>query len=297
MKKIAAKSILSGYKEENSWFGSNYNMNLYKGCNHGCIYCDSRSDCYRIENFDEVRAKENALGLLERELKGKRKKGIIGMGAMSDPYNPFEQELQLTRGALALIHRFGFGVTITTKGTLVERDMDLLKAISVHSPVLIKITITTAKDEVARKVEPHAPVSSRRFAAIQRLAEQGLFAGVLLMPVLPFIEDTEENVHQMVEMAHKHGAQFIYSAFGVTLRQNQREWYYQKLEQNFPTVKERYVKAYGNAYECRSLRAKELWQLFQQECRRGGLLYTMPEIIRAYTQPKESAEKQLSLFE
>ena len=295
MQLIPAKTILSGYRENCSWFGSNYNMNLYKGCNHGCIYCDSRSACYRIEHFDEVRAKQNALTLLERELRNKRKKGIIGMGAMSDPYNPFEQDLCLTRGALTLIHRFGFGVAISTKGTLIERDIDILKAISQHSPVLIKVTITSAEDELSRKVEPYAPLSSKRFSAIERLAENGIFAGVLMMPLLPFIQDTEENVYRLVELAHRHGAKFIYPAFGVTLRQNQRDWYYQKLVSMFPSLKEKYIQTYGNAYECRSLNANILWPLFKEQCHKRGLLYKMQEIIKAYKKPQ--IDSQLSLFD
>ncbi|MEI6578779.1 MAG: radical SAM protein, partial [Eubacteriales bacterium] len=150
MEFIPAKTIISGYAQGNVWFGSNYNMNIYKGCCHGCIYCDSRSECYRVENFDTVRAKENALATIERELKSKRKTGVIGTGAMSDPYNPFEKEHELTRGALALINRYRFGVAIATKSDLVARDIDILKEISKHSPVLIKLTVTAADDALCK---------------------------------------------------------------------------------------------------------------------------------------------------
>lgn len=295
MKFIQAKTIISGYAEHNAWFGNNYNMNIYKGCCHGCIYCDSRSDCYHIGNFDEVRAKENALALIAQELKSKRNKGVIGTGAMSDPYNPLEKELKLTRGALELINRYGFGISIATKSDLVSRDIDILKAISAHSPVLIKMTITTADDDLSKKVEPNVALSSQRFATIKKLTDHGLFTGILLMPVLPFIGDSEENISSMIKLAHENGAKFIYPAFGVTLRHNQREWYYNKLDILFPSLKEEYIKQYGNRYECPSPKAKALWQLFQGECDRLGMLYKMKDIIKYYQ--AGYTEQQLSFFD
>jgi len=291
---IPAKTIVSGYAESNSWFGCNYNMNIYKGCCHGCIYCDSRSECYGVENFDEVRAKENALAVIERELKSKRNKGVIGTGAMSDPYNPFERELRLTRGALELINKYGFGVAGATKSDLVVRDIDLLKEISKHSPVLIKLTVTTADDGLCRKVEPRAPLSSERFEAIRKLSDAGIFAGVLLMPVLPFIEDSAENIGGIVERAHACGAKFIYPAFGVTLRQNQRDWFFDKLDALFPGVKEKYLECFGNSYECRCPNQKGLWKLFETECGKYDILYKMDEIIRSYKEGYDDG--QLSLF-
>lgn len=293
---IPAKTILSGYAENNAWFGNNYNMNIYKGCNHGCIYCDSRSECYHVDNFEEVRAKENALTIIERELKAKRKKGVVGTGAMSDPYNPFEKEYKLTRGALELINRFGFGASIATKSNMVTRDTAILKDIARHSPVLIKITITTADDALCRKIEPKAPLSSDRFKAIAKLSSEGIFAGVLMMPVLPFIEDTEDNISRIIALAHQSGAKFIYPAFGVTLRQNQRDWYFEKLDALFPSLKEKYMKNYGNAYECRSRQAKELWRSFQAQCVERGILYEMNDIIRGYKDPYQAQETQPSLF-
>ena len=295
MEFIPAKTIISGYSANNSWFGHNYNMNIYKGCCHGCIYCDSRSECYRVENFDEVRAKENALAIIERELKSKRKKGVIGTGAMSDPYNPLEKDYKLTRGALELINRYRFGLSIATKSDLVSRDIDILKAISLHSPVLIKITITTSDDLLCRKLEPNVSVSSDRFATIRKLSEKGVFAGILLMPVLPFLEDTEENILSIIKLAHENGARFIYPAFGVTLRQNQREWFFNKLDEIFPSIKEKYITQFGNSYECRSPKAKELWGIFKKECDRLGILYKMEDIIKAYK--KGYGETQLSIFD
>lgn len=294
MEFIDAKTIVSGYSESSSWFGINYNMNIYKGCCHGCIYCDSRSECYGVEDFDRVRAKKNALTIIERELKSKRKKGVVGSGAMSDPYNPFEEEYRLTRGALELIYRFGFGASITTKSDLILRDIDILKEISKYSPVLAKLTITTADDLLCSKIEPRASSSSDRFRAIKKLSEEGIFVGILLMPVLPFIEDTEDNIERIIELAHQSGAKFIYPDFGVTLRLNQREWYYNKLDELFPSVKEKYIKSYGNSYECRSPKEKELWNLFKNKCNEYGILYKMDDIIKGYKDPY--INEQISLF-
>jgi len=291
---IPAKTIVSGYRESDEWFGNNYNMNIYKGCCHGCIYCDSRSECYHIDNFDTVRAKENALFLIERDLKSKRKTGVIGTGAMSDPYNPFEKEYELTRGALELIDRYGFGISIATKSDLVTRDIDLLKRIKQHSPVLVKITITAFNDKLSRKIEPDAPASSRRFEAVKQLSDNGIFAGILMMPVLPYLEDTEENVRAILNKAHEAGAKFVFPAFGVTLRQNQREWFYSKLDIMYPGLKEKYIKEYGNSYECHSPDAKQLMTMTKQECGKLGLLYKMEDIIKGYKQGYY--EKQLPLF-
>jgi len=295
MKFIPAKTIISGYSSGSSWFGNNYNMNIYKGCCHGCIYCDSRSECYGVENFDEVRAKENALVIIERELRSKRRTGVVGTGAMSDPYNPFEKECRLTRGALELIDRYRFGISIATKSDIIIRDMDMLKSIQTHSPVLVKMTITTCDDGLCSIVEPHAPLSSRRFEVIRRLADNGIFAGILLMPVLPFLEDNEDNIKGIIDLACKNGAKFIYPAFGVTLRQNQREWYYQKLDRHFPGLKQKYIKQYGDSYECRSPKADALWQLFREECDKHGILYRMQDIINSYKQGY--VYEQISLFD
>ncbi len=294
MEFVPTKTIISGYAENSSWFGTNYNMNIYKGCSHGCIYCDSRSECYRVDDFDRVRAKENALALIERDLRSKRKKGVVGTGAMSDPYNPNEKEFKLTRGALELIDRYGFGAAIATKSNLIERDIDILKDISKHSPVLVKITVTTADDNLCKTIEPNVSVSSERFKAIEKLSREGIFAGVLLMPVLPFIEDTTENIEGIIELAHQSGARFIYPAFGMTLRQNQRNWYYNKLDELFPTIKKDYVKTYGSSYECRSPRAGELWNLLKRKSDEYGILYKMNDIIEAYKKPYRPV--QLSLF-
>jgi DNA repair photolyase len=292
---IPAKTIISGYTTGNSWFGNNYNMNIYKGCCHGCIYCDSRSECYHVENFDEVRVKENALAIIERELKSKRRTGVVGTGAMSDPYNPFEDKYRLTRGGLSLINTYGFGASIATKSALITRDIDVLKEIQAHSPVLIKITVTTCDDELCKNIEPNVAVSSKRFGAVKELSDQGIFAGILLMPILPFLGDNEENIRGIVRYAYECGAKFIYPAFGVTLRQNQRDWYYRKLDEHFPALKQKYIQQFGNAYECSSPKAEVLRQLFQKECDSRGMLYRMGDIIKAYKHGY--GDTQLSIFD
>ena len=285
MEYIPAKQILSRNRST-AWFGTDYTMNLYRGCCHGCIYCDSRSACYGIEDFGRVRAKENALALLRDELRRKVRPGIVGMGSMSDPYNPFEKELQLTRHALELLDAYGFGAAVATKGTLITRDADILREIASHSPVLCKITVTTCDDALAAKLEPRAPSSSARLAAVEKLAGQGIFTGVLLMPVLPFLEDTPDGVRRLVRAAYNAGARFVYPAFGVTLRQNQRAYFLDRLDELFPGagLRARYVRQFGTQYECRSPRARELWQAFTGECRATGLLYGMQDIVAAYRQ-------------
>lgn len=293
---IPAKTIVSSYAPNASWFGINYNMNIYKGCCHGCIYCDSRSECYHVDNFDSVRAKENALEIIRNDLRRKAKPGVIGTGAMSDPYNPFERELLLTRHALELIDAYDFGVAIATKSDLILRDIDLLQSIKTHSPVLCKVTITTCDDDLCRKLEPNVAVSSRRFAVLRELNAAGIFAGILLMPVLPFLEDNTENVRGIVERARESGARFIYPAFGMTLRANQREWYYSKLDALFPAqgLRQQYTRRYGDRYECPSPHAKNLWGLFTAACDACGMLYKMQDIVSGYRQGYAPA--QLSFF-
>lgn len=291
---IPAKTIISSYTDKNSWFGSNYNMNIYKGCNHGCIYCDSRSDCYHVDNFDEVRAKENSLEIIEKELKSKRKKGIVGTGAMSDPYNSFEKQYELTKGALSLINKYKFGVAIATKSSLINRDVELLKEIQSHSPVIVKISITTASDDLCKKIETNVSPSSERFQALKDLTDNGVFAGVLLMPILPFINDTEENIREIVRRSHLSGAKFIFGAFGVTLRSNQRLWFYNKLNLFFPKVKDKYIKTFGMDYSCSSPNSRLLWKVFTEECDKFGIIYKMEDIINKYKSNYQI--DQLSLF-
>ena len=295
MEEVVAKSILSKKSDGDYWFGVMYNMNLYRGCSHGCIYCDSRSDCYRVNNFDQVKVKRDALLILERELISKRKKGVIGIGSMSDSYNPLEVGLKLTRGALELIERYGFGISLETKSVLIERDVDILKKINEKNDVIIKFTITCADDELASRIEPYTNVSSDRFRVMKKLSDEGIVVGVLMMPLLPYINDTVENVKEIVRKSYENGAKFIYSSFGVTLRDNQREYYYEKLDLLFPWLKNKYIKEYGFKYSCVSKNHKELSKIFKEECDRYGLLYKMGDIIKLY-QNKTEVNEQITLF-
>lgn len=295
MNTIPAKTIISRTKDS-SWFGTDYNMNIYKGCCHGCIYCDSRSDCYQVKDFDTVRAKENAIKIMNEELRRKTKTGVVGTGAMSDPYNPYERNYQLTKQALELMDTYHYGISIATKSDLITRDIDILTRIKTHSPVICKITITTIDDLLCSKVEPGVCVSSKRFLTVKQLADAGIFTGILMMPILPYLTDTPDNLLGIIHQAHQNGARFIYPFMGVTLRTGQREYLYEKFTELFPerNLKQRYMNHYNSSYVCNSPKAKELWQLFKTECNRLGILYKMNDIIMAYK--KDYEYQQLSLF-
>lgn len=269
--KIQAKTILSAVKNApDPYFGSYYNMNLYRGCQHGCIYCDTRSSCYGIGDLSNIRIKENAMDLLKSELKKKKKKGTITFGSMNDPYMPIEKEIMLARKALKLIARFKFGVHIITKSDLVVRDIDLLKEISkVYTAV--SFTITTIDDTLAEKIEPNAPASSKRFNAIKELSSNGIYAGITLMPTLPYLTDSVENIVSIVKKAKQCGVKYILFWPGMTLRDFCRDYYYKKLDENFPGLKQKYIQSYGNRYGCDSLNAKKLKQAFYAECKKRGI--------------------------
>lgn len=297
MEYVPAKTIVTKTKSSADWFGIDYNMNIYRGCCHGCIYCDSRSDCYGIDQFDKVRVKEDALRIIRDELRRKVKKGVVGTGAMSDPYNPFEKESELTRHALELIDAFGFGAAVATKSALLKRDMDVLLGIKEHSPVICKVTVTTTDNHLAKKIEPHVSLPSERLELIEALRNNGIFTGILMMPILPFLEDNEENIRSIVNAAHETGANFIYPSFGVTLRNNQREWFFDRIKEQFPEqdLVASYIRRYGNSYGCTSPHVKKLWAIFTKECERFGILYNMPDIIHSYKKNYEIT--QLSLFD
>ena len=293
MEYIPAKTIVTQTKNH-QWFAVDYNMNIYRGCCHGCIYCDSRSLCYRIDDFDKIRAKKDALRIMRDDLLKKRKRGIIATGAMSDPYNPYEKELKLTRNALELINAYRFGVAIATKSASIVRDADILKDIQEHSPVLVKISITTSDDNLCKIVEPNASLSSERFEAVKMLNAAGVYTGVLMMPILPFIQDTEENIINIVRKAKENGARFIYPAIGMTLRAGNREYYYENLDKHFPGIKEKYIKRYDERYNCTSPKVKKLWGIFTEECSRLELRHQMKDIITDYK--RGYTAKQLNLF-
>ena len=295
MEFVKAKTILTKVKDGSEWYGVDYNMNLYRGCSHGCIYCDSRSNCYHIDNFDRVRGKENALYILEKELSQKKTKGVVGIGSMSDTYNPLEMKYEQTRGTLKLISKYGFGVSIDTKSDLILRDLDLLKEINSKNNVIIKLTITTPNDELSKIIEPDVCVSSKRLEAIKILSDNGIFVGIMLNPVLPFITDKEEDIKTLVRLASEYGAKFIHTYMGMTLRENQRDYYFNKLEEHFVGLKNKYIKTYGDKYNCLPPNHKYLYNVFVKECNKYGILYKMDDIIKAYKK-KGIRNEQISLF-
>ena len=289
IKEIQAKVLLAHVRQPDTWFGLRYNMNLYRGCQHRCIYCDSRSECYQIEHFDrEVLVKANAIELLQKELARKRVVGTIGLGSMNDPYMPLEAQVHLTGRALQVIARFGFPVHVVTKSDLVLKDLEALCEIN-RTYAAVSFTVTAADDDLAKKLESGAPLVLARFRAMQTLAEHGIHTGLTMMPVLPFIEDNEENVRQIVEQAHAHGAAYIMPSFGVTLRDRQRAYYYERLDEQFPGLRQKYERAYGERYHCPVPDADRLAKVFHDLCRQHGIATRM----RLY-QP--DAAKQLSLF-
>ena len=296
MEYISTKHLLHRNKST-EWFGTDHTMNIYRGCCHGCLYCDSRSSCYQDPDFDRVKAKKDALAILRDDLTRKVKSAFIAMGSMSDPYNPFEKELCLTQRALELINAYQCGVAVATKSNLIARDVVLYQMIQEHSPVICKLTITTVNDSLAAKIEPHTSSSSCRLKALEELAKARVFTGVLLMPVLPFVEDSDQNVLSVVDSAAQAGARFVYATFGVTMREGQRDYFLNGLDRVFPGQGggERYRKRYGTHYYCSSPRARDLWELFSNRCKELGLLYEMSHIISAAT--RDYKDRQLNFFD
>jgi DNA repair photolyase len=277
-REIQAKVLLSHVRQPDTWFGLKYSMNLYRGCQHQCIYCDSRSECYRIESFNtEVLIKANAIELLRKELASKRVKGTIGTGSMNDPYMPLEADVNLTGRALEVIAQFGFPVHVMTKSDMVLRDLDTLCQINAHFAA-VSFTITTADDALAAKLEPGAPPVSERFRAMQVLADHGIHTGISMMPILPFIEDSEENIRQIVAQARVHGATYIIPWFGMSLRDRQRAYYYDKLDKLFPGLRQRYERTFGGQYHCAAPDAEQLAGVFDGLCGQYGIATRMQQV-------------------
>jgi DNA repair photolyase len=289
IREIQAKVLLSHVRQPDDWFGLKYNMNLYRGCQHRCIYCDSRSECYRIDSFDtEVLIKGNAVELLRRELASKRVRGTIGTGAMNDPYMPLEADVNLTGRALDVIAEFRFPVHVMTKSNLVLRDLDTLCRIN-QVYAAVSFTVTIADDELGLKLEPGAPPVSERFHAMEVLAEHGVHTGVTMMPILPFIGDNEENVRRIVELARNHGAAYIIPWFGMSLRDRQRAYYYDRLDDMYPGLRQRYERTFGGQFACTSPNVGRLTRMFGELCERYGIAARM----RPY---RPTTARQMSLF-
>lgn len=269
------------YKKVKGILSSSNGMNLYRGCLHGCIYCDSRSDCYHMDHlFEDIEVKENALELLETALKKKRKPCMIGMGAMTDPYIPLEDQLLYTRGALEIIDRNGFGVTLITKSSRVLRDLDVLKSILTHSKCVIQMTLTTYDEDLCKILEPNVSTSKERFETLLTLYKEGIPTIVWLTPILPFINDNEENLRGILDYCIKaHVKGIICFDMGVTLREGNREYFYFKLDQHFPGLKETYINKYGNSYILSSPQNKHLMRIFHQVCEENGIMHNHEEIF------------------
>jgi len=276
IKDITAKVLLNTVRQPDDWFGLKYNMNLYRGCQHQCIYCDSRSACYQIENFSDILVKVNAIELLRHELSRKRIKGTIGTGSMNDPYMPIEAQRELTRQALQVIAEYRFPVHIITKSDLVLRDLDILRKIN-QVFAAVSITITTSDDILGKKHEPGASKVSERFKALHILAENGITTGVTLMPVLPFLEDNLENIRQIVFQAHQAGVDSIIPSFGMSLRDRQREYYYQKLDRLFPGLRGKYERKFGVRYQVGANNSNELKRKFMHWCQEFSIATCMPQ--------------------
>ena len=284
---VQANGILSGQN----------GMNLYRGCLHGCIYCDARSRCYQMDHpFEDIEVKENALSLLEEALKRKKMPCMIGTGAMTDPYLPIESQLKLTRGALELIEKYGFGVAIQTKSADILRDLDLLAAINDKTKAVVQMTLTTHDDALCRILEPNVSVTSQRIAALKAFRDAGIPTVVWLCPILPFLNDTEENIMGILQSCADAGVKGILCFnMGLTLREGNREYFYRQLDIHFPGLKEHYIRTYGNRYEINSPRNRELMQLYHAFCEQNGILHDVRRIF-TYLHTFEAKDTQLSFF-
>ncbi len=286
---VKVKSILS----------SANGMNLYRGCQHGCIYCDSRSKCYRIEHdFEDVAVKENAIDVLEKTLRRKRKKCMIGTGSMTDPYIPLEEKFCSTRRAMELALKYGFGFTLITKSSRVLRDIDLLKEINSKTKAVVQMTLTTYDDELCKKLEPAASTTRERFEALLTLRDAGIPTVVWLTPLLPFINDTKENLCGIMDYCIQAKVYGILNfGIGLTLREGNREYFYLQLDKKFPGIKEKYIHAYGNSYYCTSPRNSELMRLFHKVCGEHGIVSDHKKIFEYLNEfKKKNEEIQRELF-
>ena len=272
-------------------------MNLYRGCVHGCIYCDSRSSCYHMDHaFEDVAVKRNAIALLEDALRRRRKPCMIAAGSMTDPYIPLEEELGHVRQALELVLRYGFGITLITKSARVLRDLDLLAAINRRTKCVVQMTLTTYDEALCRKLEPHVSTTRERFQALLQLREAGIPTVVWLCPILPFINDTRENLEGILALCLQAGVYGVVCfGMGMTLREGSREYFYAQLDRHFPGMKERYIAAYGSRYLLESPNSRQLTALFHDVCRRGGVVHDNDSVFQ-YLRTLEERTDQLSLF-
>ena len=288
---VDAKGILTGS-------GGSCGINVYRGCSHGCIYCDSRSKCYRFTHpFEDIEVKQNAPELLDAALRSKRKKCMIGTGSMSDPYMHCEETLGLTRRCLEVILKNGFGAAIQTKSDRILRDIDLLSEINRTAKCVVQVTLTTYDDDLCSILEPNVCNTKRRIEVLEEMQKRGIPTVVWLTPILPFINDTAENITAILNECVRVGVKGIIDfGMGMTLREGDREYYYEALDKHFPGMKERYIKRYGNAYELPSPNAQELRGIFREICKTNGILST-PEECFGFMQEMPEKYPQISLFD
>ena len=288
---VDAKGILTG---KNGYYG----MNVYRGCSHGCIYCDSRSRCYQFTHpFEDIEVKRNAPELLEKALRSKRKRCMIGTGAMSDPYMHCEEDLRLTRRCLEIINKYGFGVAIQTKSDRILQDIDLLHEINKSAKCVVQITLTTYDDDMCSILEPHVCNTKRRIEVLEKMQERGIPTIVWLTPILPFINDTEENITSIMNECVRVGVKGIIDfGMGLTLREGDREYYYAALDRYFPGLKQRYIHTYRNSYELPSPDAKELTAIYKRICKENGMMSTPDECFR-YMREFPEKQSQISIFD
>ena len=288
---VDAKGILTGS-------GGSCGINVYRGCSHGCIYCDSRSKCYRFTHpFEDIEVKQNAPELLNAALRSKRKKCMIGTGSMSDPYMHCEETLGLTRRCLEVILKNGFGAAIQTKSDRILRDIDLLSEINRTAKCVVQVTLTTYDDDLCSILEPNVCNTKRRIEVLEEMQKRGIPTVVWLTPILPFINDTAENITAILNECVRVGVKGIIDfGMGMTLREGDREYYYEALDKYFPGMKERYIKRYGNAYELPSPNAQELRGIFREICKTNGILST-PEECFGFMQEMPEKYTQISLFD
>lgn len=287
---VKAKGILSAKN----------GMNLYRGCSHGCIYCDSRSKCYHMEHaFEDIEVKENAVELLEDALARKRKKCMIGTGSMTDPYIPLEMKLGNVRKALELIYEYGFGFTVITKSDRILRDLDLLQKINDKTKCVVQMTLTTYDEDLCRKIEPNVSTTRERFEVLQTLRDCGIPTVVWLSPILPFINDTEENISGILDMcAEAKVCGIICFGMGLTLREGNREYFYGQLDRLFPGLKEQYIRTYGNQYMIESGSSQKLMRLFHRKCEKYGIVHDNDQIFRYLSAFEEKDDGgQLSIWD
>ncbi len=277
--------------------GTNNGMNIYRGCQHGCIYCDARSSCYQMHHrFEDIEVKENAIDLLASALKSKRRTCMIGTGAMTDPYMPLEKKLRMTRRSLEVIERYGFGATVLTKSDLVLRDLDLFQRIHQNTKAVVQVSLTCMDDALSRLIEPNVCPTSRRVELLRELQKAGVPTVVWLCPVLPFLTDTQENICAIVDACRDTGVKgIIWFGPGVTLREGNREYFYANLDQKFPGLKEEYIRRYADAYEVNSPNGAYLNRLFHESCERYGIRHNNDQIF-TWLHTLEEKHEQLRLF-